>query len=72
MMDCERRIRYGWCDHDQCPHPKESGYNCVKTLATPYGLYCTLGEGCYDKCPFSYPPASPAAAAMTDAVKGES
>lgn len=28
-MACERRQHSGFCYHNQCPHPEDSGYECV-------------------------------------------
>ena len=50
-MACESRRKTGHCPHSQCPHPLESGYDCVDIIAG----YCECGDGCYKGCQFSWP-----------------
>lgn len=63
-MSCEKRIRTGFCTHDQCPYPNVSGCNCVSIV----NGYCDDGDDCHAECPYSwdaYKGLSPVAAEIT-------
>lgn len=49
-MACSKRERTGWCTHEQCPHPEQSGVECVEWR----GGFCELGAGCVAICAGSY------------------
>lgn len=49
-MACLTRERTGTCNHSQCPHPTQSGFECVEIVAG----CCEVGEGCVKECPFSW------------------
>jgi hypothetical protein len=50
-MACDLRERTGMCRHQQCPHPDQSGYNCIEIAEG----YCECGDGCVPECDYSWP-----------------
>jgi hypothetical protein len=56
-MACERRIRYGFCNHDQCPFPYDTqhGYECIDI----FDGQCECGADCLPQCKFSFSTKSP-------------
>lgn len=49
-MACTKRERTGSCGHTQCPHPIQSGLECVEVV----GVFCEMGEDCVPECPYSW------------------
>jgi hypothetical protein len=62
-MGCITREKYGTCNHAQCPFPQETphGYECIDIEAYKGELFCEVGEGCLEKCPYSWQPNTPKA-----------
>jgi len=58
-MACKKRKKLGYCGHDQCPYPNQTGYECVEVVDG----YCEAGYDCYPLCPHSYKADSPEEAA---------
>lgn len=77
-MACQHKINNGWCNHFQCPFPKETehGYECVDLFTNDGISICEVGEGCLTKCPHSWQlgsnsPQELAAKAVNDKLKEE-
>lgn len=53
-MACDQRRSLGYCPHYQCPYKDETehGYECVEVV----DIYCECGDGCLEKCEYSFPP----------------
>lgn len=60
-MACQTRERTGSCNHSQCLFSNETdhGYECVDIRSG----FCEVGEGCLEKCSYSWKPTDKKASA---------
>lgn len=55
-MACVTKEKTGWCSHFQCPYPAENpeGVECIDVDYFEGFSFCEIGQGCLEKCPYSW------------------